>query len=437
LSTADILVSNLMNLDLYLSVVEDEYLVKPFDFVDDVPSSRWQKASAAGLQGGPWPFYMKTAQVENWQHDYGEGLVWGNSQDPLKIPFTVDDSGDYDIAVRYFQSLSGHSGIKISLDGEEIKKIDTKGTIAEWRWRDVGIFNLEKGSHTLTLQNLRGFNAVNLFAVVPHQELEGHIQQVDTMVADKRIIYIWEAESALNFSGAESSGNYSGAASVGEVLKLSASDSRAWRDIEVLRDDEYRLGVRLYGSATVRIDDYTIQLNSPQLDFVYLDPIYLEKGAHSIEVGAAGGQGCDLDVVWLFSTESGGETVEDIFSGDESSVQVLEYEKLDPTKYRARVSASEPFMLSFGEVYYRLWSASVNGKEYPSVPINSIANGFWIEDEGELEITIEFKAQRWFYNGAIISGIAIGAALAFLLWNWRRERILLIWKWIRRRDGST
>jgi hypothetical protein len=79
-------------------------------------------------------------------------------------------------------------------------------------------------------------------------------------------------------------------------------------------------------------------------------------------------------------------------------------------------------MLSFAETYYRLWEASANGREYPSVAINSVVNGFWIEDEGELEITIEFSTQRMFYYGSTISGISIATALAFLLWNWRKNR---------------
>jgi hypothetical protein len=427
ISNADFVVSNLGNLDLYLAPLESEYMIRPAEAIDSNIGSKWIKASTEPIQHGYWHERVRYGMQQNWQTDYGEGLVLTSGQASMDMQFDIEDSGYYNILIRYFQSGSGSRGISVSMDGEIVEYVATESLINAFLWKDLGSFHLAGGEHTLTLKNVRGFNAVNLFAVVPHQELEGYIQQVDTMVADKRIIYIWEAESALNFSKAQSSRDYGGNASNGEVLNLTKPDSRAWRDIEVLRDDEYRLGVRLYGSATVRIDDYTIQLNSPQLDFVYLDPIYLEKGAHSIEVGAAGGQGCDLDVVWLFSTESGGETVEDIFSGDEGSVQVLEYEKLNPTKYRARVSSSEPFMLSFGETYYRLWSASVNGKEYPSVPVNSVANGFWIDDEGELEITIEYKAQRWFYWGSIISGVSLFCALAFLVVVWGRKR----WQWLR------
>jgi len=432
ISTADFVVSNLGNLDLYLAPLEREYTIRPAEAVDSNLGTKWIKASTEPIQHGWWHDRIRYGVEQNWQHDYREGLVLTSGQASMDMQFEIEDPGDYNILIRYFQSGSGSSGISASVDGEIVGYVATESLITAFVWKDLGSFHLAEGEHTLTLQNVRGFNAVNLFAVVPHQKLEGYIQQVDNMVVDKRIIYIWEAESALNFSKAKSSRDYGGNASNGEVLNLSKPDSRAWRDFEVLRDDEYRLGVRLSGSATVRIDDHALSLYSPQLDFVYLDPAYLEKGAHSIEVSADGGHGCDLDVVWLFSTESGGETIEGIFSVDEGSVQVLEYEKINPTKYQARVSAPEPFMLSFGETHYRLWTASVNGKEYPSVPINSIANGFWIDDEGELEITIEYKAQRWFYWGVIISGVSLFCALAFLLWIWKRRK----WQWLQRPNVS-
>jgi uncharacterized membrane protein YfhO len=78
-------------------------------------------------------------------------------------------------------------------------------------------------------------------------------------------------------------------------------------------------------------------------------------------------------------------------------------------------------MLSFAESYEHMWVATVNGKEYPSIPLSSAVNGFWIEDQGKLEITIEYKPQRYLYYGAIISLIGIIAALSFLIWDWRKR----------------
>jgi hypothetical protein len=246
--------------------------------------------------------------------------------------------------------------------------------------------------------------------------------QVDNLMADKRIVHLWEAESALNKSDANVSDVYGVNASNGQVVNMPPG-SNVWWDIEVIRSGDYRMAVRLNGSATVSIDDQKSVASSNELGFAYLDPIYLDKGAHSLELYPVSDHPCDLDVVWLYSTEPAGETIEDIFTSDETLAQITEYQKINPTKYRVKVSASAPFMLSLSEAYNEQWEARVNGRAYPSMPLNSVANGFWIEEEGELEITIEFRTQRWFYLGVTISAISIAGALAFLLWNWRRKRI--------------
>lgn len=421
LDYADTLVSNQYSMDLYMSLLEERYMIKPFEWVDPDPETSWIKASTAGLQGGAWPFYMSNAGLQNWQQDYGEGLVWTNGHVPLNLPFGVGRDGDYHILMRYFRSTAGHSGIQVSLDDKQISQIATKGKPTEWVWKDLGTFTMQPGSHTLSIKNIRGLNAVNLLAVVPSDVLEGYQTQVEESLTNKRIIHIWEAESALNSSGADPLDAYAGSASNGEVLDM-LPGSQAWRDIDILREDDYKLGVRLKGRAQVSIDEQLFTLTSNELDFVYLGPMHMAKGIHDMQVTPVSGQECHLDAVWLFAIDENGETVEDIFADDQGA-QVTEWEKINPTKYKVRVSSSGPFMLSFAETYYRLWEASTNGRAYPSVPINSVVNGFWIEDEGELEITVEFSTQRMFYCGSTISGISIAAALIFLLWNqWRNRR---------------
>jgi hypothetical protein len=161
-------------------------------------------------------------------------------------------------------------------------------------------------------------------------------------------------------------------------------------------------------------------VQSADLGFAYADPVHLEKGVHNIEITPSTGQ-IDLDVVWLYTVERENESVEDIFVSEERTAQVVEFTKINPTKYRAVVNATQPFMLSFAESYEHLWVARVNGKEYHSIPLNGVVNGFWIEDQGELEITIEYKPQKYLYYGAVISVIGIVGALSFLIWDWRRR----------------
>lgn len=418
---ADILISSQANLDLYLSLLDEDYMIKPFDAVDENKGTKWCKASAEGKQGGEWSMWMKNAGVQNWQHDYGVGLAWVSGPSALEMPFDIGESGDYDIFMRCFQSVGGRYGIGISVDGEVAGIVETTSQVSEFVWKEIGTFNFQSGRHTVAVEDIRGFQGVNLLAVLPAGELQRYEQQMDGMIEDKQIVYLWEAETAMNRSGGGAQVvEYGGEASSGYVVRL-ADGSRAWRDIEVIRSDEYMVGVRMNGSGEMSIDGDVTPVSSSELGFEYVGPVYLDKGSHSIGVSAKGGQ-VDLDVVWLYSVEDGVEGVEDIFRDEVNTAEVVSYEKVNPTKYKVRVNAAGPFMLELGEAYNRLWAAKVNGREYPSLPLNSISNGFWIEDTGDLEITIEFKTQQWFYNGAIISGVGIIGAFAFLLLARRRRK---------------
>ena len=435
LSGAKTLISNQANLDLYLTMLDERYMVKPFELINDDPHTIWQKARARPTAGAEWTFWLNIVGIENWQSDYGVGIA-RSMGGPLNMSFEVDVAGSYDIFLRCIKFMNG-GVLRVLLDNELIGDVSTKGNVSGFEWVKVNTSGLEEGRHLLTIDDRGGFNAVNLFAVLPSGELERYEAEMDDIVSTKRVVSIWEAETALSNTGVNVSDEYGGNASNGEVLTM-PSGSRAWRNIEVVRDGEYRLAVRLAGDAMVKMDAQVVSVQSAGLGFAYTDPVHLEKGVHNIEITPSAGQ-IDLDVVWLYTVERENESVEDIFTLGEKAAQVVEFTKINPTKYRAVVNAAEPFMLSFAESYEKnLWVATVNGKEYPSIPLNSVVNGFWIEDQGELEITIEYKPQKYLYYGAVISVVGIVGALSFLIWDWRKKATVSggsdkpgIFKWLR------
>ena len=418
LATADVVVSDQNNLDLYLSQLDDKYIISAFDAVDKGPTG-WIKATADDLMHGDWHYYLGLAGVSNWQFDYKMGLLRSHSTDPQDIHFRVDTSGVYDILVRCLQNARG-GHITVSVDGEPTL-VPTENQVNEFRWLKVGTFQLGKGEHTLTIRCSKGYNAVNILAVLPYGELERYEAQADNLIKDKRLVYIWEGELALNRSGAGISTKYDSAASNSMRLVIPAG-SQAWQDIELAKSAEYRMGLKLVGSTSVSIDGEEFTVGSDGQDFVYLGPLDLEKGMHSLKVNPVAGESCELDVIWLYSINGNDERVENIFTSEDSPARVIEYEKVNPTKYRVSVNATRPFMLEFAEAYNKLWVASVNGVQYPSVPLNAVVNGFWIDDTGDLEITIEFESQGWFYWGTAISIVGLISALAFAVWSWRRKK---------------
>jgi len=84
-------------------------------------------------------------------------------------------------------------------------------------------------------------------------------------------------------------------------------------------------------------------------------------------------------------------------------------------------------MLSFAESHDPLWEARVykDGKRVEivkSVPLYSVINGFWINETGNLEIVIRYKPQDWFEMGLGISVMTFAGCVAYLFYDWRREK---------------
>jgi len=56
------------------------------------------------------------------------------------------------------------------------------------------------------------------------------------------------------------------------------------------------------------------------------------------------------------------------------------------------------------------------------IPLYSVINGFWINETGELEIVIRYKPQDCFELGLKISATTFTSCMAYLFYDWRREK---------------
>ena len=420
--------------NLFFSVLGEEVvLVSPFDkaYVWG-PWKSWSRASTSDPLHGSWHPYLEERDIENWDFDYGKGLVftWAAlrlKEEPatLEVQFQIRETDDYVFLTRYFQNQQGGK-IRIQLDNKEYT-INTKDQLNKFAWKEIDTISLEKGQHKITLTNLEGFNAINLFTLIPKQEYQNAPNQLDETLQNKRIIYILEAENDLYHENTTTSNKHGGEASNGEVLELTPT-SRVWNELEILKPGNYTIVIRGKGNLNIKIDEKEYTANSAQLDWTYLGPIILEKGKHEIKITPSSThyQPSDLDVVWLYSTQKENETLEEIFTPKENPAEIISYQKIDPTKYIVEVNATKPFMLSFAEAHDPLWIAHVNGERIESIPLYSVINGFWINQTGQLEITIEYEPQKWFYYGSIISVTTFLACLTYLTYNWTKNKA--IWK---------
>jgi hypothetical protein len=211
-----------------LSFVDNKYVVSPSDnTISNDPTHVWSTAGARDPDNGEYHPYLDALNISNWDLDYGKGLVITNAMgDNLSIPFKVEETGIHDIFFRYMQNQKGGQ-IKIYLDGKLIDEVVTFDKISNnFLWKKISSMNLTEGKHILTLENVNGFNAVNIFALIPKDEMNRLRTETSHLLGERaRLIYLLEAESNFNSIGRDIGnpihlfeGNYS---------NLTASDNKS------------------------------------------------------------------------------------------------------------------------------------------------------------------------------------------------------------------
>lgn len=338
----------------------------------------------------------------------------------LDIPFKVDKTDNYKLFIRYFKNQKG-GAIRVYLDGTPIY-IKTKDQLNKFVWEDLGTFKFEKGKHKIVLENVRGFNAVNLFALIPEKEYNKARKEAIELLQNKTIIYLFEAESDLYRENTEIIKDFN--ASNGEAIKFDQK-GKAWQNVEIVKNSTYRLALKGNGTFNISIGDYKYVLTVNNSTFEYTPLFYLRNGEYKLEITPTSKDAL-LDVVWLYSTDKN-ETLEELFQTNETPATVQDYTKVNPTLWKVKVNATKPFMLTFAESYDPLWEARVykDGKlveKVSPVPVYGVINGFWINQTGDLEIVLRYTPQDWFERGLMVSLTTFLLSVFYIFYDWRREK---------------
>jgi hypothetical protein len=200
-----------------LSFVDDKYIVAPFDATNHYePAELWSKSRIDDPIHGEFHPQLESLGIENWDFDYGKGLVMTKALGTnLSIPVEIKNhegnnantsnnanaskNDNYSLFMRYMKNQKGGT-VKVYFDNKLINVVDTFDKLSnKFVWEKIGSLNLTNGKHTLTLQNVAGFNAVNIFALVPPDEMNRLNKETTSLLDKTRAIYLMEAES--NFYG--------------------------------------------------------------------------------------------------------------------------------------------------------------------------------------------------------------------------------------------
>ena len=128
----------------------------------------------------------------------------------------------------------------------------------------------------------------------------------------------------------------------------------------------------------------------------------------------------DLDLISLF-LDVNNQSVQEHFT-PKSEAAVLNYKKIDSTRYEVEIRSTAPFILVFAETFDEFWVAQGSGMDkIESVPVYGMLNGFYIEKTGNFSIIIEYEPQQWFNIGASITGISIAGSIGYFIWVDRKK----------------
>lgn len=124
--------------------------------------------------------------------------------------------------------------------------------------------------------------------------------------------------------------------------------------------------------------------------------------------------------------------------------QKVSSDELAPHLYRVKAaSAKKGFFINFMEPYHDGWELYIgdnNKSVLPHMTANMYTNGWYVDVDKmcrelnlckqnadgtyDIEMIAEFIPQRWFYVGLIISGTTLLGCITYLIYDWRKRRVL-------------
>lgn len=190
----------------------------------------------------------------------------------LNMTFNVEKTDTYNLFIRCLKSEGGGK-INVFLDDNQLNSIITFDPLNSFNWIQLNSSYLTEGSHTLTIENVGGFNAINLIAAVPAQKMEQYFESAYDFIKDKKLIYILEAESDFYFKNGTISNTYGNLVSSARVIELN-DNGQAWLPLEILQQGNYSLCIKSAGGSPQynlipSIDDFSYEIYSDKNKFIW------------------------------------------------------------------------------------------------------------------------------------------------------------------------
>jgi hypothetical protein len=267
---------------------------------------------------------------------------------------------------------------------------------------------------TINYDNFNEWNTIKSdpFSVKPNTiynyELTLEAKNVNPLRAD-----IYYLKDPLRLESQDK--NHPNATNSGKGVKLN-SQSELFTKVEILKNSNYTTAVKVrtcescnFLKISIGDEAYNISLhNRTQFKWFYHTNL-LEKGEYRLKIYSD--SVTDLESVLIYSTENeSDETLSNVFNPKESAAELVQYTKINPTKYVAKINSVRPYVLSLAESHDAEWKVYVDGvraNDTESMPMYSILNGFYIDTVGYHNISIEYVPQTYFTVGLALSLVTV------------------------------
>jgi hypothetical protein len=394
----------------------------------------------------------------------------------LTLQFNVENTSDYILLIKY--SLGAlwdylpDSSFMISLDGEQLKTFNMEdASLGEISWANLTLYNLSKGKHRLTIENIgqnktcvkgcpvEGETVILKLIAVPYNVFQNSFQKAESYLS--RITKDFNIQTIPEYKRLLLDGFKKGSLDYPGEIKIENDIAEFSFQVNKSRNKDSGFGfIRVFDSEDwTNFNKLTFQFyteTSKECDMliaIYSDRYYKERGDivrfwlgrfnlmngwNKISVDLSQVPKDDIDQLYFQVGDSicnqDGKKVTFKFSNFtlindtsiffnpiyyDDSLKKISVKKENPTYYKATINTEKPFFLVFSESYDEKWEAFVNEKE--KVPdeyhfvANSFANAWFVNKTGNFTITLEYTPQRLWNLGSKISFSIIGILLAFIL----------------------
>lgn len=190
-------------------------------------------------------FKRPEQKVYWWVHDIEIlDLSEYKSENSLIVKVNAEKTEPHNLYMRVFKSRTG--GLLSVSRGDIKKEIITEDPyINQFVWISLGEFDLEHGENTLVINNLAGFNAINILAAIPVSTEYRYQFPVERALSKGRVFFALEAENDFSYYGNIQSSRRYLHLSMGNAI---ASQSGVLsRKIDILKNGRYDLQLNLQG----------------------------------------------------------------------------------------------------------------------------------------------------------------------------------------------